>query len=427
VSYRELDPFRVADCGPDELAYAVKCAHQRRPPQDLSHAIDAFTEMGRRGGWFTEAHLRWIAAGSTRPIKYVRAEFAEAQRWLASIGDWLAAYGEIDSAGQLIQKGLSTAYVRGLPTFIVQAGQLAAYKAMMVTHGILAGGHNVIIKTTTHEPLSTYLFARACLERRLSVPQIVHVNAQRPENRNALERAIFQCKQSICFGEDETIGRMYGGARWDPDHRVAPFWTGRSGAIVLPDADLEATATHLVRGMISLGRGDDCTATKRVLVPEGLAADLQSLLVDRLRKLVIGPPLDETTDACPDEAQHDLARRFFHTADLFYDEGAILAWCAPTERVLREELPYPTLALQRYRANDDPAALADRHVADTPSGRAVSTSVFTRDEARFREVAATIASDKVVWNRPSSILDFAQQHSGNHLCFAMMRWREIVT
>lgn len=66
---------------------------------------------------------------------------------------------------------------------------------------------------------------------------------------------------------------------------------GKDPAIVLSDADLELTATEIVKGSLSYN-GQRCTAIKRVLVLPDVHKKLVELIVERVKKLTTGQPQD---------------------------------------------------------------------------------------------------------------------------------------
>jgi glyceraldehyde-3-phosphate dehydrogenase (NADP+) len=69
---------------------------------------------------------------------------------------------------------------------------------------------------------------------------------------------------------------------------------GKDAAIVLSDADLEATASDIVSGAFAYS-GQRCTAVKRVLVVDDVADQLVALLEERIKKLTVGDPRDDAT------------------------------------------------------------------------------------------------------------------------------------
>jgi glyceraldehyde-3-phosphate dehydrogenase (NADP+) len=69
---------------------------------------------------------------------------------------------------------------------------------------------------------------------------------------------------------------------------------GKDAAIVLADADLDATAADIVAGAFSYS-GQRCTAVKRVLVIESVADALVEKILERVGSLTVGAPQDNCT------------------------------------------------------------------------------------------------------------------------------------
>jgi aldehyde dehydrogenase (NAD+) len=69
---------------------------------------------------------------------------------------------------------------------------------------------------------------------------------------------------------------------------------GNDPLIVLHDADLDLAVTLAAEGSYR-NSGQRCTAVKRILVEEAIAADFTSRLVERTREYRCGDPLDENT------------------------------------------------------------------------------------------------------------------------------------
>lgn len=64
---------------------------------------------------------------------------------------------------------------------------------------------------------------------------------------------------------------------------------GQNAAVVLPDADLDKAADAIVSGAMGYA-GQKCTATRRVVALEEIAADLEAKLVERVEALGVGDP-----------------------------------------------------------------------------------------------------------------------------------------
>ena len=73
---------------------------------------------------------------------------------------------------------------------------------------------------------------------------------------------------------------------------------GQNPAIVLDDANLVAAADSIVGGAMGFA-GQKCTATRRVVAVSEVAAELETLLVERVKALGVGDPRSEGVSVGP--------------------------------------------------------------------------------------------------------------------------------
>lgn len=73
---------------------------------------------------------------------------------------------------------------------------------------------------------------------------------------------------------------------------------GKDAAIVLEDADLDLTASNIVAGGFSYS-GQRCTAVKRILVLESVADALIEKILERMKQLKAGNPMEKDVDVVP--------------------------------------------------------------------------------------------------------------------------------
>ena len=180
---------------------------------------------------------------------------------------------------------------------------------------------------------------------------------------------------------------------------------GKNPVIVCDDADLDQAVEQTVRGAM-MSTGQKCTATSRALVLPGIADAFCARLVERVRALRVGDPLDPAVALGPvvSEAQRD---RVLGYLDVAAEEGHALAvggrdalpagegWFVPptvyrdvdpASRLGQEEVFGPVLGVIPVGSLEEAVAVAN----GTRYG--LSASIFTRDLARafafVREVEA---------------------------------------
>jgi hypothetical protein len=405
---------------PHEAAFALKAIH-RPLPVDLAATVAALGAIGREAAWIDDAQLREIAGKTGSPIKYMRFAVARVNRWLATLPDYLARLGTIDGNGALVRDG--SVRVGGLTATIVLAGDDITVAPWMLGQALLAGA-NCLVKPSSVEPLSAFLFVKAAVAKGLKQLNLVHLDSSNDADREVIAKAIQTTDQSVVLGEDATVGKIYGPLPFLPTHKAIPYWSGRSGVLVFPDADLEAAAKAIVFGATE-DRGNRCISTKKVFAPRAGAERLEKLLVAEADRLHRGSPLDDATDlGTLDPAARAVAESASADAERFYEKDMILARAADRSRLVCEEVPYPAVGIRYYDA-EDPVALANAAVKDGPSKRALVVSVFTASDATYARAAADLRAYKVLRNLPTSHLDLASAHQGMHLCLELMRVKEV--
>ncbi|MEO6501835.1 MAG: aldehyde dehydrogenase family protein [Jatrophihabitantaceae bacterium] len=118
-------------------------------------------------------------------------------------------------------------------------------------------------------------------------------------------RAVLEQADAVSFTGSTAVGRTIVAAAAQRGVAVQAEMGGQNPAIVLPDADVEATAASIAAAVAGYA-GQKCTATKRVIVV-GDATDFVDALVEAVRDLVIGDPArdDVTVGPVIDEAARD--------------------------------------------------------------------------------------------------------------------------
>ena len=188
---------------------------------------------------------------------------------------------------------------------------------------------------------------------------------------------------------------------------------GKNALIVLDDADLESAVRIAIEGMF-YNQGEACTSTSRILVHSSLYDDFAERFVGATAALVVGDPLEPTTDIGPlvDARQQ---RRVLDYVAAGVEEGARLLYqgtvpdspdfehgffVAPVVfgdvtgdmTIAREEIFGPVASLMRYESDDDAVRIAN----DTDYG--LTAAICTRDEVRASRLAERLEVGMVFVN-----------------------------
>ena len=240
-------------------------------------------------------------------------------------------------------------------------------------------------------------------------------------DRALVRKVVGSCRQSVIYGEDRTLTSIYDATPLPAGHKAIGYWTGRSTAWVLPDADLEAAARSVVWGAAE-DRGNRCVSTKKLFIPAGLLGDFLPFLVRQADRLGRGDRLDPATDiGTLDPVARKLAESAALEGEVLYDRDLLVVRTSEHSALFREELSYPVLAVRPYGPGEDPIALMNEAVADTAAGRMLVLSVFTASAGTYEQAAARALACKVNWNRATTHVNLATPHQGMVLCRELMR------
>lgn len=162
---------------------------------------------------------------------------------------------------------------------------------------------------------------------------------------------------------------------------------GNAAVIVHSDADLEYAVGRCVTGGFGYA-GQTCISVQRILVEHSVYGKFTDLLVERVKKLKAGDPLDESTDVGPliresdairtanwiDEAVRAGARVLCGGGRAgFVVEPTVLTGTKPEMKVNCQEVFGPVVTVEPYRNFDE----ALRSVNNSSFG--LQAGLFTRD------------------------------------------------
>jgi acyl-CoA reductase-like NAD-dependent aldehyde dehydrogenase len=160
----------------------------------------------------------------------------------------------------------------------------------------LAFGNTVLFKPASHTPLVGNHLITALVDAGLpsGVIGMVFADAELVEQ----EWVIPGVADAISFTGSTGVGRRLQRAALASGAKVQLELGGKNSVIVAPDADMGRAADHIVRGAMA-SAGQKCTSTASVICVGPALDAIRDAILDRVRLLRIGDPLDPATTLGP--------------------------------------------------------------------------------------------------------------------------------
>jgi aldehyde dehydrogenase (NAD+) len=264
----------------------------------------------------------------------------------------------------------------------------------------LAAGATVVLKPAPETPLDALLLAEA-LEAAGLPPGVVNIV---PAGREVGEHLVKHPDiDKIAFTGSTTAGRRIAALAGERLRRVTLELGGKSAAIVLDDAPLDMAIAGILPAAI-MNNGQACVAQTRILASRKRYDEVAGALVEAVRAMPVGDPMDPMTMCGPLVAARQRDRVEGYIA-LGRKEGAKVAcgggrpasqprgwYVEPTVflgvdnrmRIAQEEIFGPVLAVIPFDDVDDAVRIANE------SDYGLSGSVWTADADQGLDVARRV-------------------------------------
>ncbi len=289
---------RVPKCDEQHVQRAVAFATAVRdagplPPYQRAEILDrAATALSNR----IEEFARIIAAEAAKPIRTARVE---AQRAVSTFQ--FSAVAARTLAGEVVPMDASAAgagkiaFTLRIPIGVVGAITPFNFPLNLVVHKLapaIAAGCPVVVKPASQTPVSTIRLVEMLIDE-CGLPA-GHINVV-TGGGGTVGNAIVEHPDValITFTGSPEVG-------WDIRAKAARKKVGlelgnNAPVIIEPSGDWETAAAKIsVAGFSHAGQS--CISTQRIFVHETIATDFTDALVDNVKNLVVGDPMDESTD-----------------------------------------------------------------------------------------------------------------------------------
>jgi aldehyde dehydrogenase (NAD+) len=271
----------------------------------------------------------------------------------------------------------------------------------------LVGGNTCVIKPATDTPLSVYNLVQALVDAGLPPGVINIVCGGGSTAGNALVE--HPEVRAISFTGSSEVGSLVAQRAAANFKQVSLEMGGKNAQIVLEDANLELALDGALWGAFGT-TGQRCTATSRILLQKGIAAEFTEKLVARAKKLKIGNGLDESVEVGPqvNRGQIETSKKYVEIAageggkilcgghaltegefskGTFF-EPTIVGGVTKCMRIAREEVFGPVVALIEFDSFEQGIEIANS--IDYGLSSALYTKDLNRAFAAIRDLEAGI-------------------------------------
>lgn len=336
-------------------------------------------------------------------FRYFGGVASEIKGEVVPLGENLLSYSRREPLG----------VVGGIVPWNSPVGLAALKMAMSIT-----AGNTLVLKPSSEAPLAVLKLAEICSER---LPSGVLNVVTGTGSECGLPLARHPLVRKLTFTGSHEIGRTIMEAAAE---RIVPITLelgGKSPQIVFPDADEPQTVDGVFLAMRFTRQGQSCTAGSRLFLHESIYESFLNKLVQKLRGLKIGDPLDETTDVGALINRTQFEKVCAYVEDGLRQEGARLLtgglppkegplsqgyFMEPTVignvrnewRIAREEIFGPVLVAIPWKEEEEAIRMAN----DSHYG--LAAFIWTHDLSRALRTAHRIESGWVQINQGVGIV-----------------------
>jgi aldehyde dehydrogenase (NAD+) len=269
-------------------------------------------------------------------------------------------------------------------------------------------GCTVVLKPAPETPLNAYLLAE--MFESAGLPK--GVLSVLPADRDVSEHLVaHRAVDKVTFTGSTAAGRRIAALCGQDLRRVTLELGGKSAAILLDDADLDATVESLRNDSLR-NSGQVCSLKTRIVVPRAREVEFLERMAAMMSSMSVGDPLDPQTQIGPmvSARQRDRVESYIDIGRSegakvvigggrpeslhrgWYVEPTLFSGVDPSMRIAQEEIFGPVLAVLAYDDEDQAVAIAN------DSAYGLNGSVFTSDPEHGLAVARRMVTGTVELN-----------------------------
>ena len=410
---------RVAEAGEADVDRAVAAARGRvgaRPPAERAEILERAARIVVDD---RERFARTIALEAGKPIVQARAE---ADRCVDTLT--FSAVEARNLGGEVVpmegsRSGVGTlGIVSRRPAGAVGAISPFNFPLNLVAHKLapaIAAGCPVVLKPAAQTPLSALLLARALVDAGLEPGDLAVLPG--PGATAGAAVAAHPELPVITFTGSSAVGWAIRAEQ--PRKHVALELGNSTPVIVHADADIELAASRIAASGFTHA-GQSCISVQRIYVHASRREEFTGALLERVRRLRVGDPLDDDTDLGPviDDGARDRIAEWIDEA-----EGAgaeiletgerdgmicptVLADVPADAKLIHDEVFGPVVSIEPYREIERAIALAN----GTPYG--LQAGIFTHSVDRALVWARALEFAGVMINETPTFRADQQPYGG---------------
>src|SRR5437868_1808310 len=274
----------------------------------------------------------------------------------------------------------------------------------------LAAGNTVVAKPSEVTPMTAHLLGTLCAEAGLP-PGVLNIVQGLGPRAGAPLCAHRQVK-AISFTGSTRVGGEIAREAATSFKKASLEMGGKNPTLIFADADLREAVPQAIRAAFS-NTGQICLCGSRILIEKSVYAKVRDELIERVRALRVGDPLDPATDqgalvsrqhfdkvmGCLGVAREEGGRILCgggraqvdgRCANGFFVQPTLIEGLGPACRTNQEEIFGPVATLLPFDGAEEAVALAN----STRYG--LAASLWTRDLSRAHRIAAQLDSG-IVW------------------------------
>jgi len=186
----------------------------------------------------------------------------------------------------------------------------------------LISGNTVVLKPASLTPLSAWHLVRALHDA--GIPRGVVNLVVGPASEAGKALLAHPAVAGITFTGSTQVGLEIARQAAARNIRVQTEMGGKNALVVMADADLDLAVELTIVGAFGQA-GQRCTATSRVIVEVSVLEQFRARLLERARRIRVGPGLDPETEMGPVVSEDQLSK-VLAAVEKGREEGAEVLW-----------------------------------------------------------------------------------------------------